>query len=136
MKKKLIKTGTFFQLCHMQIQFHLSYNVYVTQTSQSVLSHNEFGLGRYSLIQDEEEDKEGVSIPCRLSRSTKQQFWIIYNTWKLKKKNQKLLTKSNHNISILIYFLSKVKIRFLKPALWSLCILLILNNRHCAKFVN
>ena len=86
----------------MQIQFHLSYNVYVTQTSQSVLSHNEFSLGRYSLIQDEEEDKEGVSIPRRLSRSTKQQFWIIYNTWKLEKKNQKLLTKSNHNISILI----------------------------------
>lgn len=46
----------------MQIQFHLSYNVYVTQTSQSVLSHNEFSLGRYSLIQDEEKDKEGVSI--------------------------------------------------------------------------
>ena len=83
----------------MQIQFHLSYYVYVTQTSQSVLSHNEFGLGRYSLIQDEEEDKEGVSIPCRLSRSTKQQFWILYNTWKLKKKNQKLLTKSNHNMN-------------------------------------
>lgn len=77
----------------MQIQFHLSYIVYVTQTSHSVLSHNEFSLGRYSLIQDEEEDKEGVSIPYRLSRSTKQQFWIIYNTWKLKKKESEASDK-------------------------------------------